>query len=83
MNRAERFWGRFVGDRLFVSRWQENKPDEGWHVEVYELDRFAKDARRIREFKVEQGADESEQVFRDTDDAGSRCRIVVYRSRLS
>ena len=85
VNREERFSGRFVGDRLFVSRWQENKPDEGWHVEVYELDRFAKDARRIREFKVEQGADESEQAFaiRTTLDPGaaSSCTDHAFLDR--
>ena len=63
VNPEERFWGRFVGDRLFVSRWLDDKLDEGRNVEVYELDRFAKRARRVREFKVEQGADESEQTF--------------------
>ena len=77
VNPEERFWGRFVGDRLFVSRWLDDKPDEGRNVEVYELNRFAKDARRVRDFKVEQGADESAQTFaiRTTldPDAASSC----------
>ena len=85
VNPEERFLGRFVGDRLFVSRWLDDKPDEGWHVEVYELDRFAKDARRIREFKVERGADESEQTFaiRTTldPDAASSCTNHAFLDR--
>lgn len=85
VNPEERFWGRFVGDRLFVSRWLDDKPDEGRHVEVYELDRFAKDARRIRDFRVEQGADESEQIFaiRTTldPDAASPCADHAFLDR--
>ena len=85
VNPEERFLGRFVGDQLFVSRWLDDKPDEGWHVEVYELDRFAKDARRIREFKVERGADESEQTFaiRTTldPDAASSCTNHAFLDR--
>lgn len=95
VNTEERFWGRFVGDRLFVSRWLDDKPDEGQHVEVYELNRFAKDARRVRDFKVEQGADESEQAFaiRTTldPDAASSCtdhalldrRLEIRERRLT
>ena len=85
VNREERFWGRFVGDRLYVSRWLDDKPDEGRHVEVYELNRLAKHARRIRAFKVEQGADESEQTFaiRTTldPDAPSSCTDHAYLDR--
>ena len=85
VNPEERFLGRFVGDRLFVSRWLDDKPDEGWHVEVYELNRFAKDARRIRDFKVKQGADESEQTFaiRTTldPDAASSCTDHAFLDR--
>lgn len=85
VNPEERFWGRFVGDRLYVSRWLEDKPDEGRHVEVYELNRFAQDARRVREFKVEQGADESEQAFaiRTTldPDAASSCTDHAFLDR--
>ena len=85
VNSEERFWGRFVGDRLFVSRWLEDKPEEGWNVEVYELDRLAKNARRIREFNVEQGADETEQTFaiRTTldPDAASSCTDHAFLDR--
>ena len=56
----ERFSARFVGNRLFVSRSLEDKPDEG-SVEVYELDRIAKRARKVREFDVEPGVDETEE----------------------
>jgi len=56
------FSGRFIGNRLFVFRWLEDDPDEGL-VEVYELDKTAKRARKVREFKVERGVDEAEQTF--------------------
>ena len=58
----ERFSARFVGNRLFVSRSLEDKPDEG-SVEVYELDGIAKRARRVREFDVEPGVDGTEETY--------------------
>ena len=63
VNLEERFHAGFVGDRLFVTRWLEGKPDEGWDVEVYELDPVTKVVRRVREFKLEPGADETEESF--------------------
>jgi len=63
VNREERFNAGFVGDRLFVTRSLEGKPDEGWDVEVYELDPVTKVVRRVREFKLEPGADETEESF--------------------
>ena len=58
----ERFSGRFVGNRLVVFRSLEDKPDDG-SVEVYEMDKTAKRARRVRKLKVERGVDEAEQTF--------------------
>ncbi|MCY3839995.1 MAG: hypothetical protein OXH09_15305 [Gammaproteobacteria bacterium] len=58
--------GRFVGERLFVRRHSEDKAgteDQAWYVEVFELDRFAKTARKVREFAVEPGAAETERSF--------------------
>ena len=63
VNLEERFSAGFVGDRLFVTRSLEEKPDEGWDVEVYELDPVTKVVRRVREFKLEPGADETEESF--------------------
>ena len=58
------FAGRFVGEELFVMRGLEDeKGREEWNVEVYELDRYARTARKVREFKVEPGAEETEETF--------------------
>lgn len=60
---AQRFRARFVGDQLLVTRSLADKPDEGWDVEVYELNPFSKRARKVHEFSVAPGVDETEQTF--------------------
>lgn len=58
----ELFAARFVGDRFFVMRGLEDDEErETWDVEVYELDPISKIVRRVRQFKVEPGADETEE----------------------
>ena len=53
--------GRFVGDRLFVRRQAEDGEGQAWGVEVFQLDRHSRTARRVREFKVEPGVAETER----------------------
>ena len=77
----ELFAGRFVGEELFVMRGLEDEEDrEAWNVEVYKLDRFAKTARKVREFKIEPGADETEQSFviRTSLDPGAALSCADY-----
>lgn len=62
----EAYSGRFVGNQLFVRRHADGKEDaedQAWDVEVFELDRFAKTARKVREFEVEPDAAETERSF--------------------
>ena len=63
VNRVERFRARLVGNQLLVTRSVAGKADEAWDVVAYELDPLAKRARKVREYKVEPGADETEQTF--------------------